>query len=59
MSEPTCQLTYEGGGAIQEFEVENADETKDQKTSDQKQQDMGILLRSEGAYSCRIHGLEI
>ena len=44
--------TYEGGGVIREFEVENADENKDQKTLDQKQQDMELLVRSEGAYSC-------
>ena len=44
--------THERGGVIQDFEIESADDTKDQKAIDQKQQDMGILLRSEGAYSC-------
>ena len=49
--------TYEGGGVIQEFEVEKADETKDQKTFDQKQLGMELLLRSE-AVPRLIHGLE-
>ena len=37
---------------IQEFEVENADENKAQRTLGQQQQEMEPLVRSEGAYSC-------
>ena len=43
--------TYDGGGVIQEFEVENADEVKSQKALDKEQMGMDLLLRSEGAYS--------
>ena len=39
---------YEGGGVMQEFEVENADEIKDQKQQ-------GMEIRSEGAYSCPVN----
>ena len=42
------QSTYEGGEVMQEFEVENADETKDQKQQ-------GMAVRSEGAYSCLVN----
>ena len=41
--------TYEGGGVIQEFETENADEVKNQRAKEQL--GMEIPLRSVGAYS--------
>ena len=43
---------YEGGEVMQDFEMEDADDTATQKDTEKKQKDMGFLLRSEGEFCC-------